>query len=85
MSAFNSSSTTIKMMIPSSRVSLVIGRNGDIIRQLQEENGVEMFLDQVNAEQSIDYKPLRITGEPGRVAYVQSQVQRLIFVCANSK
>lgn len=84
MSAFNASSTTIEVKIPSFKVGLVTGKNGEIIKQLQEENGVEISLDQENGEQTIADRPICITGERERVAYVQSQIQRLIVVSANN-
>ncbi|VDL94510.1 unnamed protein product [Schistocephalus solidus] len=34
--------TTIELMIPGTKAGLVIGKNGETIKQLQEENGVKM-------------------------------------------
>ncbi|VDP32961.1 unnamed protein product [Schistosoma margrebowiei] len=67
--AYNStgSITTIEMMVPGLKAGLVIGKNGETIKNLQEENGVKMVLIQQSNNPTPEDKPLRISGEPARV------------------
>ncbi|VDP49357.1 unnamed protein product [Schistosoma mattheei] len=66
--AYNStgSITTIEMMVPGLKAGLVIGKNGETIKNLQEENGVKMVLIQQSNNPTPEDKPLRISGEPAR-------------------
>ncbi|KAM7539001.1 hypothetical protein Aperf_G00000052054 [Anoplocephala perfoliata] len=70
--------TTYEMMIPGSKAGLVIGKNGETIKQLQEENGVKMVLIQQSSAPTIEDKPLRITGDPARIEKVKALVLEII-------
>lgn len=72
--------TTYEMMIPGSKAGLVIGKNGETIKQLQEENGVKMVLIQQSSAPTIEDKPLRITGDPARIEKVKALVLEIITV-----
>ncbi|BHF76873.1 Far upstream element-binding protein 3 [Sparganum proliferum] len=70
--------TTIELMIPGTKAGLVIGKNGETIKQLQEENGVKMVLIQQSSAPTPEDKPLRITGEPMRVEKAKAQIYEII-------
>ncbi|KAF5395872.1 Far upstream element-binding protein 2 [Paragonimus heterotremus] len=70
--------TTIEMMIPGMKAGLIIGKGGETIKSLQEENGVKMVLIQQTNNPSPDDKPLRITGDPARVEKAKQAVLNLI-------
>ncbi len=72
--------TTIELMIPGSKAGLVIGKSGETIKQLQEENGVKMVLIQQSSAPTNEDKPLRITGEVARVEKAKAQVFEIISV-----
>uniref|UniRef100_UPI001A9A0360 far upstream element-binding protein 3-like n=1 Tax=Gasterosteus aculeatus aculeatus TaxID=481459 RepID=UPI001A9A0360 len=56
-----------EMLIPASKVGLVIGRGGDTIKQLQERAGVKMMMIQDGPMPTGADKPLRISGDPYKV------------------
>uniref|UniRef100_A0A8C6VWI0 K Homology domain-containing protein n=1 Tax=Nothobranchius furzeri TaxID=105023 RepID=A0A8C6VWI0_NOTFU len=56
-----------EMLIPASKVGLVIGRGGDTIKQLQERAGVKMMMIQDGPMPTGADKPLRISGDPFKV------------------
>uniref|UniRef100_A0A3Q2W373 Far upstream element-binding protein 3-like n=1 Tax=Haplochromis burtoni TaxID=8153 RepID=A0A3Q2W373_HAPBU len=64
-----------EMLIPASKVGLVIGRGGDTIKQLQERAGVKMMMIQDGPMPTGADKPLRISGDPYKV-----QVRRRVLV-----
>uniref|UniRef100_A0A5K3EKV9 KH domain-containing protein n=3 Tax=Mesocestoides corti TaxID=53468 RepID=A0A5K3EKV9_MESCO len=70
--------TTVEVMIPGSKAGLVIGKNGETIKQLQEENGVKMVLIQQSSAPTVEDKPLRITGDPARIEKVKALVYEII-------
>ncbi|CAL8090637.1 unnamed protein product [Calicophoron daubneyi] len=70
--------TTIEMMVPGLKAGLIIGKNGETIKSLQEENGVKMVLIQQTNNPTPEDKPLRITGDPGRVEKARQAVLNLI-------
>lgn len=72
--------STVEMMIPGSKAGLVIGKNGETIKQLQEENGVKMVLIQQSSAPTVEDKPLRITGDPARIERVKALVIEIITV-----
>ena len=53
---------TIRMLIPSHQVGLVIGKAGKTIKNLQEQAGVKMVIVQDSNIPSHQDKPLHITG-----------------------
>ncbi|CAH8869693.1 unnamed protein product [Trichobilharzia szidati] len=81
--AFNAtgSITTIEMMVPGLKAGLVIGKNGETIKNLQEENGVKMVLIQQSNNPTPEDKPLRISGEPSRV----EKARQAVLVLINSR
>ena len=81
--AYNStgSITTIEMMVPGLKAGLVIGKNGETIKNLQEENGVKMVLIQQSNNPTPEDKPLRISGEPARV----EKARQAVLVLINSR
>lgn len=72
--------TVYEMMIPGTKAGLVIGKNGETIKQLQEENGVKMVLIQATNAPTQEDKPLRITGDPARIEKVKQLVLEIISV-----
>uniref|UniRef100_A0A672L2P3 K Homology domain-containing protein n=1 Tax=Sinocyclocheilus grahami TaxID=75366 RepID=A0A672L2P3_SINGR len=56
-----------EILIPASKVGLVIGKGGDTIKQLQERTGVKMIMIQDDPMPTGSDKPLRITGDPYKV------------------
>uniref|UniRef100_A0A8C5G201 Far upstream element-binding protein 3-like n=1 Tax=Gouania willdenowi TaxID=441366 RepID=A0A8C5G201_GOUWI len=53
-----------EMLIPASKVGLVIAEGGDTIKQLQERAGVKMMMIQDGPMPTGADKPLRISGDP---------------------
>ncbi|ELV11782.1 Far upstream element-binding protein 3 [Tupaia chinensis] len=60
-------STVQELLIPASKVGLVIGKGGETIKQLQERTGVKMVMIQDGPLPTGADKPLRITGDPFKV------------------
>ncbi|ESN97716.1 hypothetical protein HELRODRAFT_114122 [Helobdella robusta] len=52
----------LEIMIPGNKVGLIIGKNGDTIKQLQERSGVKVAVIQDSTQPSDYEKPLRISG-----------------------
>ncbi|KAM9392644.1 far upstream element-binding protein 3-like isoform 2-T2 [Pholidichthys leucotaenia] len=67
-----------EMLIPASKVGLVIGRGGDTIKQLQERAGVKMMMIQDGPMPTGADKPLRISGEPYKVQAARELVLEVI-------
>lgn len=68
----------MEMLIPGNKCGVVIGKGGETIKRLNEEYGVKMILIQ-DADTPLQAdKPLRITGEPDRVARVKDAIMQLI-------
>ncbi|KAG5445933.1 KH domain protein, partial [Opisthorchis viverrini] len=70
--------TTIEMMVPGLKAGLIIGKNGETIKSLQEESGVKMVLIQQSNNPTPEDKPLRITGDPARVEKARQAILALI-------
>ncbi|XP_048845298.1 far upstream element-binding protein 3-like isoform X1 [Brienomyrus brachyistius] len=64
-----------EILIPASKVGLVIGKGGDTIKQLQERTGVKMNMIQDGPMPTGADKPLRITGD----AYKVQQARELVL------
>uniref|UniRef100_A0A8D8WX15 Far upstream element-binding protein 1 n=1 Tax=Cacopsylla melanoneura TaxID=428564 RepID=A0A8D8WX15_9HEMI len=64
-------------MIPGPKVGLIIGKGGEMIKQLQEKSGAKMVIVQDNPGQEQE-KPLRISGEPQKVEHAKNLVYELI-------
>ncbi|XP_045081756.1 far upstream element-binding protein 3 isoform X2 [Coregonus clupeaformis] len=71
-------SSVQEMLIPASKVGLVIGRGGDTIKQLQERIGVKMMMIQDGPMPTGVDKPLRITGDPYKVQQARELVIEII-------
>uniref|UniRef100_A0A1A7XPQ7 Far upstream element (FUSE) binding protein 3 n=1 Tax=Iconisemion striatum TaxID=60296 RepID=A0A1A7XPQ7_9TELE len=67
-----------EMLIPASKVGLVIGRGGDTIKQLQERAGVKMMMIQDGPMPTGADKPLRISGDPFKVQAARELVLEVI-------
>ncbi|CAN9512893.1 unnamed protein product [Ophioblennius macclurei] len=67
-----------EMLIPASKVGLVIGRGGDTIKQLQERAGVKMMMIQEGPMPTGADKPLRISGDPYKVQAARELVLEVI-------
>ncbi|XP_061836000.2 far upstream element-binding protein 3-like isoform X2 [Nerophis lumbriciformis] len=67
-----------EMMIPASKVGLVIGRGGETIKQLQERAGVKMMMIQDGPMPTGADKPLRISGDPYKVQAAKELVLEVI-------
>ncbi|XP_067088033.1 far upstream element-binding protein 3-like [Osmerus mordax] len=71
-------SSVQEMLIPASKVGLVIGRGGDTIKQLQERAGVKMMMIQDGPMPTGADKPLRISGDPYKVQQARELVLEII-------
>uniref|UniRef100_A0A8B9HUI5 Far upstream element (FUSE) binding protein 3 n=1 Tax=Astyanax mexicanus TaxID=7994 RepID=A0A8B9HUI5_ASTMX len=67
-----------EILIPASKVGLVIGKGGDTIKQLQERTGVKMIMIQDGPMPTGADKPLRITGDPFKVQQARELVVEII-------
>jgi len=65
-------------MIPKTKVGLVIGKGGEMIRSLQERAGCKMVLIQDGIDPEATQKPLRITGDPQKCEYAKQLVGDLL-------
>jgi far upstream element-binding protein len=66
-----------EIMIPGSKVGLIIGKGGETIKQLQERTGAKMVVVQDGPGQEME-KPLRISGDPQKVEHAKQLVYELI-------
>ncbi|CRK93323.1 CLUMA_CG006864, isoform A, partial [Clunio marinus] len=66
-----------EIMIPGSKVGLIIGKGGETIKQLQERTGAKMVVVQEGPGQEME-KPLRISGDPQKVEHAKQLVYELI-------
>jgi len=75
---FQSGQQVFEMRLPGNKCGLVIGKGGETIKRLSEQYGVKLVVVQeTNAVQGSD-KPLRITGDPDKVAQAREAVNGLI-------
>ncbi|XP_031665388.1 far upstream element-binding protein 3-like isoform X8 [Oncorhynchus kisutch] len=77
-SEMDSNSAIQEILIPASKVGLVIGKGGDTIKQLQERTGVKMMMIQDGPMPTGADKPLRITGDPYKVQQARELVVEII-------
>lgn len=68
---------TETMVIPGNKCGLIIGRQGDTIRQMQMQYKVKMMMIQEDAQPGMD-KPLQITGPTAQVNNAKMAVLNLI-------
>ncbi|NXW16080.1 FUBP3 protein, partial [Circaetus pectoralis] len=71
-------STIQEILIPASKVGLVIGKGGETIKQLQERTGVKMIMIQDGPLPTGADKPLRITGDAFKVQQAREMVLEII-------
>ncbi|XP_055730308.1 far upstream element-binding protein 3-like isoform X5 [Salvelinus fontinalis] len=77
-SEMDGNSAIQEILIPASKVGLVIGKGGDTIKQLQERTGVKMIMIQDGPMPTGADKPLRITGDPYKVQQARELVVEII-------
>jgi len=70
--------TTVQMYVPGMKAGLIIGKGGETIKSLQEENHVKMVLIQESNAPTPEDKVLRITGEQSFVEKARMAVLSLI-------
>ncbi|XP_057236043.1 far upstream element-binding protein 3 isoform X3 [Malurus melanocephalus] len=71
-------STIQEILIPASKVGLVIGKGGETIKQLQERTGVKMIMIQDGPLPTGADKPLRISGDAFKVQQAREMVLEII-------
>uniref|UniRef100_A0A8R1I3I2 K Homology domain-containing protein n=1 Tax=Caenorhabditis japonica TaxID=281687 RepID=A0A8R1I3I2_CAEJA len=69
---------TVDISIPPSKCGLIIGKQGDTIRQLQEKSGCKIILVQDSQAVSHEAKPLRITGDPQKIEIAKQLVSEVL-------
>ena len=69
---------TLDMMLPGNKVGYVIGKGGEMIRNLQERASVKMTIYQETNEATDTEKQLRIVGAPDKVDYCRQLVNDLL-------
>ncbi|OAF67237.1 hypothetical protein A3Q56_04833 [Intoshia linei] len=57
----------VELTIPGNKCGLIIGKSGETIKMLQERTGVKMLLVQADNSYTDSSKPLRISGELGKL------------------
>ncbi|XP_048875711.1 far upstream element-binding protein 3 isoform X4 [Brienomyrus brachyistius] len=77
-SELEGASAVQEILIPASKVGLVIGKGGDTIKHLQERTGVKMIMIQDGPMPTGADKPLRITGDPFKVQQARELVVEII-------
>jgi far upstream element-binding protein len=68
----------VEINLPGNKCGLVIGKGGETIKKLSEDYGVKLVVVQETNTPSGSDKPLRITGEPDKVAKAKEAVLELI-------
>jgi len=68
----------LDILLPGNKVGFVIGKNGDMIRQLQDRANVKMVVIQQSSEVIEGQKQLRISGDPTKVDYAHQLVKDLL-------
>ena len=66
-----------EMMVPGHKVGLIIGKGGEMIKQLQEQSGAKIVIIQDTPEAAVE-KPLRITGSPEAVEIAKGLVTDIL-------
>ena len=66
------------MKVPGNKCGLIIGKGGETIKSLSEQYGVKLVVVQETSAPSNGEKPLRITGEPAKVAKAKEAVMALL-------
>uniref|UniRef100_A0A183BUR3 Far upstream element-binding protein 2 n=1 Tax=Globodera pallida TaxID=36090 RepID=A0A183BUR3_GLOPA len=71
-------SITIELSVPGAKCGLIIGKNGETIKGLQEQIGVKMMLVQESHQPTMGTKPLRISGPPDKVDNAKRIIEQLL-------
>ncbi|KAL7073521.1 hypothetical protein ACQ4LE_007625 [Meloidogyne hapla] len=74
----NGNMTTVELSIPGGKCGLIIGKNGETIKGLQEQIGVKMMLIQDSHQVTMGNKPLRISGIPDKVEHAKRIIESLL-------
>ena len=67
-----------EMKVAGNKCGLIIGKGGETIKSLSEQYGVKLVVVQETSAPSSGDKPLRITGEPAKVAKAKEAVMALL-------
>lgn len=68
----------VEIKIPGNKCGLVIGKGGETIKRLSEQYGVKLVVVQDTSSATAGDKPLRITGEPEKVAKAKEAVMEML-------
>lgn len=68
-----------EMRLPGNKCGLIIGKGGETIKKLSEQYGVKLVVIQEQNTPLTAEKPLRITGEPEKVAKAKEAVLALVY------
>lgn len=68
----------VEVKIPGNKCGLVIGKGGETIKRLSEQYGVKLVVVQESSIATGNDKPLRITGEPEKVAAAKAAVMEML-------
>lgn len=68
-----------EMRLPGNKCGLIIGKGGETIKRLSEQYGVKLVVIQEQNTPLTAEKPLRITGEPEKVAKAKEAVLALVY------
>jgi far upstream element-binding protein len=66
-----------EVSVPGHKVGLIIGKNGEMIKQMQEQSGAKIIIIQESADAAPE-KPLRITGTPDQVEIAKQLVNDIL-------
>jgi far upstream element-binding protein len=69
--------SSYEMMVPGHKVGLIIGKGGEMIKQLQEQSGAKIVIIQDTPEAAPE-KPLRITGPPESIDIAKGLVSDIL-------
>uniref|UniRef100_A0A146M025 Protein argonaute-2 n=2 Tax=Lygus hesperus TaxID=30085 RepID=A0A146M025_LYGHE len=72
------SANEVEILVPGNKVGLVIGKGGETIKKLQDETGAKMWVVQDSRSAESTHKPLRIGGDPKKVAEARRRVMEII-------
>ncbi len=68
----------VELKVPGNKCGLIIGKGGETIKRMSEQFGVKLVVVQeTNAANGSD-KPLRITGEPDKVAAAKAAIMEML-------
>jgi len=68
----------VEVKVPGNKCGLIIGKGGETIKRLSEQYGVKLVVVQETSAASGSDKPLRITGEPEKVAAAKANILEML-------